>query len=69
MAEVYSQKEMLILDKYAIAKIQYEAALLQYANDEKLKSMKNEIINIMENSVRGIMPSLEVGKKVSQSLI
>ena len=65
MADMYYQKEKLILEKYGLAEQDYRAALDKYHADHRLSRITQEIIEAMEKSTRGEMPNLEVDKKVN----
>lgn len=41
MAEIYDNKENLILDKYHISKEKFRMSLEKYKNDTKLKMIQN----------------------------
>lgn len=64
MAEIYTQKENLILGKYSISTEKYKASLEKYKHDPKIKAVVAEIIEMMEKSVNGVIPNLTIDKRV-----
>ena len=60
LSKIYRQKEELILSKYTIPSDIYANSLKRYSGNKKLNDINEEILDMMQRCVKGIVPDLSV---------
>ena len=67
LGKIYKQKEELILSKYSVSAEVYKNSLARYGKNKQLTDTTDEIVDMMQRSVKGIVPDLTVAQEVNHS--
>lgn len=65
LGKIYKQKEELILSKYSVSSEVYKNSLARYGKNKHLTETTDEIVDMMQRSVKGIVPDLTVTQEVN----
>jgi len=65
MAEIYAQKQKLILDKHKTVESDFAASLKKFAKDSKIMKNQEDILEMMSLAVEGVTPDLTVDHRVN----
>lgn len=65
MADIYEQKQKLILDKNNVSLEDFTLALQKFAKDPQIIRNQEQIIEMMSRAVQGNTPDLTVDERVN----